>query len=404
MPRECQSCCVEQYVPHINSTGTQAYANMGYVGFVQLESALLSQVLGQGVLGQTLRVTDFNVTLKQAVDKPDVIDGRIDRTVYKLGPKLIDGSMSLPLIADTFQEGTCPSQGDLINLGENSAAGRMITLLWCWATSRNPEGRMAYDDVSLNVRYANHAAFEYDRCMVNTFIMTVAQGDIIKLDVDVFGRARFPLNAAPEIAASANGLPTLTDFLSPARALTWNDATVTGITGCSGINPGSVLFYSNTVRNWTLRIENALDRFYTFNGSLFPVDINAGVRTVTGSLEFMGLNDALREHTSGASAITGLQSHFTEKNQLRFAFYVGNETYAGGGNFVQRDWINADPEGNPIFSRRLMAVIFEPEEARLSNDLFITTTNYHAMALDDDGLFEFVSPATSVFPAWYVIP
>ena len=402
MPRTCSTCCVDSYVPAINTTPNQAFANMGYVGFVQLESALLAQKLVTSVLGQTLRVTNFNVQLKQAIEKPPVIDGRIDKTVYKLGPKEIEGTMSMPVIVDTFARDTCPTKGSLNTLGESSPAGRMLLLLWCWATSRNPEGRMAYDDVNLNVRYANHAAFEYNQCMVNNFTLKVAQQDLLTLDIDVMGRARAPMNADPWTAASATGLPTLTDFLSPARVLTWNDVTVTGMAGCSALNPGSALFYSNTVRSWDLKIANALERFYGLNGSLFPVDINAAVRDVSGVIEFMGLNEALRVHTSGNLPTEGLQNHFTEKNELRFAFYVGDETYAGGGAFNSRDWVDpVNPVGTPIFSKRLMAVVFQIEEMSLKNELYTTSVTYHAMAVDDDGLYEFVNPATSYFPIWY---
>jgi len=403
MPRDCSSCCVSDYVPRVNNVGTQAYANMGYVGFVQLESALLTQVLGGSVLGQTLRVRDFGLGLSQDIEKPDVIDGRIDRTVYKLGPKIVEGDMVMPVVVETFARDTCPSLSSVRSQGEDSEAGKMILMLWCWATSRSPEGRMAFDDVNLNVRYANHAAFQYNLCMVNELALSVTQGDQIELTVSVMGRGRLPLNAAPQVAASATGLPTLTDYLAPARILTWNDVSITGITGCSGLNPGSALFFSNTVRDWKLNIANNLDRFYTFNGSLFPTDLNAGVRDVTGSLEFMGLSDTLREHTSRSTSISGLQSHFTEKNELRFAFYVGEETYAGSGSFAQRDWTGDSAPYSPIFARRLLAVIFEIEEMSLSNDLFVTTVNYHAMANDDDGYYEFVDPATSYFPAWYTV-
>ena len=49
-----------------------------------------------------------------------------------------------------------------------------------------------------------------------------------------------------------------------------------------------------------------------------------------------------------------------------------------------------------------MATIFEIEEVTLSNELFVSRVNYHALAIDDDGAYEFVDPTTSVFPEWYV--
>jgi len=413
MPWECQNCCVDDGLVRFNDptqlNPSEAWANMGYVGFVRLESTQLASVLGTSTLGQTLRVTDFGVGLSQDIDKPDVIDGRIDRTVYKLGPRIVEGTMSMPVIVDTFALDTCPTQDNLF-VG-STAAGNMINTIWCWATTRNQEGRMAFDDMDMHVRYANHAAFTYSRSMVNELTFRVAQGDMVTSDVSVFSRARRPYGGgtAQEIARTP-GDPFITDYLSPARILTWNDVTVTGIGGCSAYNPGSALFLSNTVRTWEMTVANNLDRFYTFNGSLYPADINAGVRDVTGSLEFMGLNDLLREHTSGGAAgeDSGLQSHFTEKNELRFVFYVGAETYKDDGSFDGRDWINGSVpppgDGAAIFWRRLMAVIYEIEEMSLSNDLYTTTVNYHGLAndsIDGDALYEAFIPASSYFPSWY---
>ena len=408
MPRNPSSCTVSDIAPKLpENQSRQAYANMGYVGFVKLNSDKLNSHLSGSIRDQTLRVTDFSVGLSQDIEKPDVVDGRIDRTVYRLGPKIVEGTMSMPVVVDTFQRGSalqagdnCPNQEELANQGENSEAGRMIQMLWCWSTSRDKEGRIAYDDMEMQVRYANHAAFKYGQCQVNELTLNVAQGDMITADVGVYGRSRIPFETP---SGPGDAAPYITDYLAPARILTWNDVTVTGITGCSGTAPGVPLFYSNTVRTWNMTVANNLDRFYTFNGSLFPADINAGVRDVTGSLEFMGLNDNLKKHTSGADGKGGLQTHFTEKNELRFAFYIGAETFVGGNTFDSRDWlgVNTVAPGSPIFSRRLLAVIFEIEEISLTNDLFVSTINFHCMATDDDAYYEFVTPATSYQPVWY---
>ena len=407
MPKQWPDCVTDSYahgVPTIpQQDGMTAWANMGYVGFVRLYSPKLSALVGASAQPQMLRVTDFGMALRQEIEKPNVIDGRIDRTTYQLGPKIVEGTMSLPLYADTLERGqtaddNCPTQEDLNSEGESGPAGRLVNLIWCWSTGRDKEGRMAHSS-NLDVRYANHAAFSYDTCVVNELTLRAAEQDLVTVDIDMMGRARSSFGEGGQVAT---GEPNIQDYLSPARVLTWNDVTVTGIGGCSSMEPGEVFFYSNTIRNWELRVANGLDRFFTFNGSLFPADINAGVRDVTGSIELMGLSNALRAHTSGDSPNQGLQSHFTEKNELRFAFYIGEETYQGNGAFTSRDWIDADnPVGTPIFSRRLMAVIYEIEEMTLSNDLFTTSINYHALAIDNEAIYEFVNPVTSYFPVWY---
>ena len=113
MPKEYPACVTDTYAqgaPTIpQQDGMAAWANMGYVGFVLLDSPSLSVLIGASAQPQMLRVTDFGMSLSQAIEKPDVIDGRIDRTTYRLGPKIVEGTMSMPLYADTLERGQTAS-------------------------------------------------------------------------------------------------------------------------------------------------------------------------------------------------------------------------------------------------------------------------------------------------------
>ena len=60
-------------------------AYMGYVGFVNIG-------------GYIVRATSADISLKQDITKPDVVDGRIDRTVYRLGPQEVGGTVAFPAI------------------------------------------------------------------------------------------------------------------------------------------------------------------------------------------------------------------------------------------------------------------------------------------------------------------
>ena len=219
------------------------YANMGYVGFVILRSNKLQA-------SNIIRVYNADINLSQEISKEDVIDGRIDKTVYRLGPKEINGTFSLPVIADVdnpnlFNNG-CPTVSDL----RSSVAGSILNNLWCWSVARGNHGRLLVDDVRLDVRYANHAAYTFDSCVVNTISMSVSQGESINFDMNVLGRTRQPYTVPWE-------QPEIDDFLSPARVLTWNDITVNGVAGCRGaaandpgFGTGYDLFYSNQVRSF----------------------------------------------------------------------------------------------------------------------------------------------------------
>lgn len=373
------------------------FANMGWVGFVVMRSNKLGA-------SNILRVNSADINLKQDITLPDVIDGRIDKTIYQMGPKIVEGSLSMPIVADVNDPDLycigdacgCPTVNDLTDA--SGVAGGLLTNLWCWATARGNHGRLLFDDMQLDVRYANHSAFTFDSAVVNSLGFTVTQSDAINFDVNVLARSRIrPNNALAE--------PVITDFLSPARVLTWNDFTVNGVRGCYGGN-GQDLFYSNQVQEFTMEINNNAERYFSLQGSLFPMDINVGKREVTGSLTLMGLSRRLQE-----LAETN-QNRFTEKNEIRFGFFIGNDTSPTTvvpgvrPSFESRDWragISSWPV-DPIFGRRLTGVVFQIEEMALSNELYTTKVNWLALA-NDQFNYEAISdaegrPTSCSFPAW----
>jgi len=125
-----------------------------------------------------------------------------------------------------------------------------------------------------------------------------------------------------------------------------------------------------------MEVNNNADRFYTLNGTLFPVDINVGKREITGSLTLLGFNHALRE-----VAETN-QDRFSEKNEIRVAYYIGEDTDVTG---IGRDWFTETEPAQAIFAARLASVVFRIEEVSMTNDVLETTVNYLALASDKDG-------------------
>ena len=359
------------------------YASMGWVGYIFLRSNKLGA-------NNILRVTSANVNLKQEISRPDVLDGRIDKTVYQPGPKMVDGSISMPVVIDVQDPDSfngCPNISDLTN---NSVAGSVLNNLWCWTTARGNHGRQLYDDVNFDIRYANSTAYIFDNTICNTLALSVTQGDMVKLDLNVIGRGRQrPTDPTKE--------PIISDFLSPARVLTWNDVTVNGVQGCGSSNTD--LFFSNSIRSWSLNINNNAERFFSLNGSLYPIDVVFGKREITGSMTLLGVQERLRK-----LADTN-QDRFTEKNELRFSFHVGESTEVNTPNgiaFTSRDWKAgmAVPPGNPIFYRKLTAVVFQIESVELRNSVLESSVEYFGMANDQTN-YEAISASSSCsFPSW----
>lgn len=350
----------------------ELFASMGWMGFAILN---LDQFNGRR---QLLRLRNSSLNLRQEISSPDVIDGRIDKTIYAVGPKIVEGDLTFPLIADVDPAnlGTgCPTEAELQSASQSS----LLDAVWCWATARGPSGRMAYDQASLDVRYTNHAAFRFDRCMANRFSMTVAEQRDIECTVGMIARTRNRYET-PETA------PGMSAFLSPARILRWNDISINGYKGCTGAT--TPLFYSNQIREFTMEINNNAERYYTLNGDLAPTDINVRKREINGTLRLMGLNGELSR-----LAETN-QNRFTEKNYIDMAIYIGNST------FDENTGVFRTRTGVPIWNKQITSVVFNIEELAMTNDLFETTVRWIALANDQTN-WEAFDPATSCyFPPW----
>jgi len=378
----------------VTGSPEEIFASMGWVGYANLVVPPLTPPVGT-----VLRVTSADINLSQDITTPDVIDGRIDRTVYQLGPKIIEGTLSTPLIADVDPgdfTGGCVKKEDLIAGGTSAT---LLNTLWCWTTARTAGGRLAWTDGRIDVRYANHAAFEFRKALVNTLSVSVTQSDIITADIDIIGESRVvlpdPLNQLP-----------ISDFLSPARILTWNDITVSGVAGCGSPNEQeNRLFGSAQVREFSFEINNNAERYYSLNGRLVPIDINASKREITGSITLLGLQANLRDRAEKQ------QDQFTRKDEIRMMFFVGDEavTVNEGGTQagVSRDWFATtdtpqlhNSNAVPFFWKKFTGVIFRIEEMSLTNDVFESTVNWLALGNDQEGYLAIVPGSSCTFPSW----
>jgi len=357
------------------------FAHMGWVGFAKLTIPVLDP---QGTI---LRVSSADINLSQDITTPEVIDGRIDRTVYQLGPKIVEGSISMPVIADVDPSVGSPAGCVTASQLTSGTAASLLDNIWCWATARSPHGRLQYADASFDIRYANHSAFHFDKCIANTLSMTTTHSEAVTFDIDVIGRSR--TQSLEYFQDDVFTQPNVSDFLSPARVLTWNDVTVTGVGGCDD----AFLFGSAQIRNFTFEINNNADRYYSLNGQLFPVDINVSKREITGSLTLLGLQDALRLRGENQ------QNEFTRKDEIRMMIFIGDNASSS------RDWTtnSTTPQGagfNPIFWKKFTGVIFQIETMGLSNDVYETEVAWMALGNDQENYLALYPGSSCVFPAW----
>lgn len=305
----------------------QPPAYMGYVGFVNID-------------GNIIRATSADIKLTQDITKPDVVDGRIDKTIYGLGPQEVGGSISFPAIYD------------------NAGGTTTVENMWNKVCTRTEIGTLLSFPVT--IKYAqtgtyNSSSFSYDNCVANSMQFSVTQSDNMNISMDVIGLTRTaqtidPANypGAPEPAATDNS-----------RVVTWADSRIE-------INAGSRTFGlpvagatidsqigGQFIRSFEVNVNNNVERFYTLNKALFAQAIAPSKRDVTGNIVFIGRIDGL-----GELALTN-ENYGYEDTEIRFGF--------------------TPSIGSSEFIRRLPNVVFQIEEMSITNNLFETTMNWHSL-------------------------
>jgi hypothetical protein len=303
-------------------------AYMGFVGFVRFEFPG-SQVV--------IRATSADPKLMQDITKPDVIDGRFDRSVIALGPQKVEGSVEYPAIMER-QGGNEDPTARLYR----ATVGREIT------GSRFGQLRNA-NIFNLATRYTSQfAEFRFKDCIINTWKYSVTQSDMVKINVSLIGRTRESTAIAP-MTRTAPGFPTNT------RAVTWNDAVVEvlGARGAPNIS-------GDYIRSFEVTYNNNADYYYTLNRQLAPQDIAVKKRDIDGRIVLLGRHEQLSQHAQTN------QDRCFEETRIRF------------GYDLTRD------ECNSTFLVTIPNVYFRIEELALTNDIFETTVQFHSLPDDLD--------------------
>jgi len=333
-------------------------AYMGFVGFVRVSAgAIVGNSDGVDSVAHDpylIRATSADINLSQEVTKPDVVDSRYDRSVYQLGPKLVDGSVSFPVVYEV-------PTGQTTNLFE---------ILYRYAVTRQNNGRLS--DFDLDVKYAtsntlphNDAEFRYIGCIVNSWQFAVSQSDVVTCTFDIIGVNREPAGTLEppthtNTTLCSGSSTTSSDNIGTTRIVTWNDARVE-LSGGRFVSP----IGGQYIRSFEANIANDAERFYTLNTKLFAQAIAPRKRDVTGSLTLIGRHPDL-----GAVAVSN-QDNCTESGNVKFGY---NTVGTGEGCAASS------------FGVTLPNCVFEIETMSLTNDLFESTVNWHSLPSAGSGV------------------
>lgn len=316
-------------------------ASMGYVGSVTFANIALISPAPSFNGNVTVRATAADIKAAQEITFPNVVDGRMDRSVYQLGARTVQGNVSFPLIHEGSAVTSGRDCGTTVNHG---------SLFWSLASQRDQFGRLQYDSMQVRIRYSDDTAFIYPNCLINSMTMSVQQEGNVEMSMEVMGGA----NSSDNVRENASDIGADLDYLSPARVVTWNDFVVR-LFGDDG-----VIVSGDYIRNFEVSLNNNAERYYTLNNRLAPQDIAAKKREIQGRVVLMG------RHPNLSELAYNNQTRFTSQAKIAFGYRLGSS-------------------GNPIFSTVLNGVVFQIEEIAITNELIETTVPFYALGDCDAG-------------------
>jgi len=309
------------------------YAQMGFVGSVRFSGGSIGQEI-------FVRAKSCDIRAKQEISYPDVVDGRIDRTLYQIGPRTVDGNCDFPLVHEGIVNGTQKNCGEGTATCETNLANR----LWNIAAKRDQVGRLV-NQFNIDVRYTDNTAYRYPNCIINTMKINVTQSAEVNMSFGVIGGSNSTDNVREII--SEDRAPV---FMSPARIVTWNDFRINVF-----VREESITLPGAYIRSFDVTLNNNADRFYTLNGKLAPQDITAKKRAIEGSLSLMGF-----ANKQFYDFIYNNQNRFTSQTKIQFGYTLGSGSV-------------------PYWATALWGVIFQIEEVAISNELIETRVPFVAL-------------------------
>lgn len=290
------------------------------------------------------RASTVGLQVKQEINYPDLIDGAIDKTVYALGPKIVEGDINFPLIHEGSAVGGAKSGGNCQTFNTSLA-----NVLWRMAAERTAWGRLA-NFADITVCYPDNAIFTYPGCVVNSMSVRVNQGGNVEVTSSWIGGVTSDASV-PESRIKGTSFAKAPAYISPARVVTWNDFRVACFGGqLAGPTTGAGF------REFSCEIRNNVERYYTLNGSLAPQDITARKREISGTIKLLGRSKNLND--------------FAYSNEQRFS---SNEQIAFGYG------VTSGATTTLYWATTLYGVIFKMEELTINpGDAFESTINYNA--------------------------
>lgn len=219
--------------------------HVGYMGFCRLTPTT-------GGTGTVLKITGSSLNPVQAINAPELVQGEYNKKAWNYGPIETGGNVTGPL-------------------GEATAANLTD---YAWYRD-NDYGDIMANQIDVEIYYykasTNNSGRKFNGCQINSYALSVTAGDVATFTADFFGKD-------VQIVANTEALsdPTL---VACERLITWDQCSI------EADAIASITDFDDQIQGWSITINNNLKRIYRVGqADLFPVEILAGIRDITGSL------------------------------------------------------------------------------------------------------------------------
>jgi hypothetical protein len=296
-----------------------------------------------------LRASSFGLNAKQETNIPELIDGAIDGTAYGLGGIMVEGDIAFPMTHEGAAYGLTGNKANCSPFKKSLAQ-----TMWTMAAARSSLGKLKYF-ADIEVAYPDNFVCTYATAYVNKLGLKVTQGGNLEMSSTWL---------ALQKNSDATTPSTTPNYLSPARIVNWSDMQLliySDSSASQGVQRIATAVTGEGIREFTVNLDNQIDRAFTFNGSAFAEDVYAKKRKINGTLKMLGRSYYL--NNMGINMVTagqGNQAFITSDEHIAFGYAIGG--------------------GNIYWSTILHGVVFKPEELSLTpNEVFESSVAFDAM-------------------------
>jgi len=300
-----------------------------------------------------VRCSDFSITPTQAVELPELIQGAVDKTAYQINQRTIEGGMTFPLVAEVGNAdtvGTPPgSTSDFTTFDPG------IDTIFTNAITNANTATTLYETFEVGSTY--HGIFK--NCMINDISISGEEGGAVTVDSTIWP-THIEGDYDDDDRETEGDYPTDYYNLQEVEVIMFYNVR---INEGNNIELGAWDLAPSLIRNFTINVDNALERNFTYNQSESAHDITRGIRSVSGDFTFqINWNTDNNPYTTRFPRFAEIMSKLTDPiPELKFE--------CGGGT---------GPGFTYTFTLR--NPIFEAANQPIAVGILTQTVNFHAVA------------------------